>query len=259
MPAECWLYICKCDGILKRSDWKTLRLCCKYLRDVVAGILFRSVVVLRTAQNIETAIHFAASVTTYQAGIATLLTTLTVYGPSEWGKLTVTIPQLWDILTSAPALRTVVLATLDVVGGFFRHTMAKRRRSLKRFSFFDVTFYTPTSFIQSMLTVGIIDWLHLEHITFRHKIHCHSWVITADHLSLHALSWAVMGAFTSTFDLEHKRAERVKELDISFRYLAHAKKAFPLLRACPNLLILRMYFYAPSANSVHCTYCSMSA
>lgn len=263
LPEDCLLYICEC-GVITRKDMKTLRLCSSHLRDVVNRLFFRSAVIVRTTETLTSANPLAKSMVLHHTHICARLTTLTIYGASSWGMLKVTTSQLWVILTTARAVSTVVLASVYISGPPHSQAVLTPRKALMRVSLLDADFAATSTFVQAMVAIGSIEWLHLEHITFSRgihfgvgslgadELHCRAWVPTAARVSFCSFSWSTAGIFTSTFTPCDGRAKDVKELDISFHSLANANNAVPLLKACSNLHTLRVHFYSPSQHSVHC-------
>lgn len=263
LPVECWLGVFEC-AILTRGDLKALRLCCRYLQTIANRVFFRSVFVVRIARDVPSIASLATSISLLSTSLCTLLTTLTIYGTSSWGTLTVTTEQLWVVLTAVPAVRTVVLASVYVSGPPHGHAGTRARKTIERFSFFDVDFESTSTFVQAMVAVGNISWLHFERVKITRgiqlgigglsadQLHCQSWVPTARRLSYYSTFWATAGAFTSTFAPADERAKHIEELDLSFRYPSRARNAFPLLQACSNLHTLRVYFYSPPPFGLHC-------
>lgn len=270
VPVEIWTYIFKC-GILARKDLRTPRLCCKYLNSIATRIFFQAGAVSQLRKKTLTAAFVAKSLVQLDNALCKHLTTFTIFGESRWGTLTVTVEELCLILDNAVSLKTVALACVFISGPpkkGYKSTYIVRNRHM-RVSFVSVDFESASTFIQTMVTVGYVDWIHFEGVKLTRgiqqglgcpsadELHCSTWRACCRRLSLYSTSWVTMGAFTSISTVDNAHAKSIEELDLSFLNTRSASKAFPLLQACSQLKTLRVHFYSttranPPCASIHC-------
>lgn len=254
LPEDCILHILEC-GVLDREDWKTMRSCCKHVRSIVDRVFFRSATVTRTALSSPSISNFVQAVHTFKDAVSVSLTRLVIYGASTLGVLTVTTEELWLVLDTACALRSVVLDSVYVSGppAMAAHVLA--RPKIDRFAFVWVDFESARIFTHALTAVGMVEWLHMEHITFTRGIHpgrnglgmddviCKTWEPYTRRISFLDMPWPAIGHFTSSFVPSDPRASSIEHIDISLVHWTRAHKVFPLVPACRNLHDLRIHIH----------------